>query len=161
MDLVSVIIWVRTDCFFKITFRLANLDTRYSTIEDSKKSIWEAKITNPFNGFGRGPMESLGCYKDEDAARRAITYFSTICIGDKGIRLDRNKVCEEQRLKVRIAALEIRLQNETAKNQELKQGDRIGMIRFGCRVDVYFENYTSLVKINHKTVAGDTLLAKM
>ena len=50
---------------------------------------------------------------------------------------------------------------ETSKDQDLKQGDRIGMIRFGSRVDVYFENYTSLVKLNQKTVAGETLLAKM
>ena len=49
---------------------------------------------------------------------------------------------------------------ETSKDQDLKQGDRIGMIRFGSRVDVYFENYTSLVKMNQKTIAGETLLAK-
>ena len=49
---------------------------------------------------------------------------------------------------------------EISKDQDLKQGDRIGMIRFGSRVDVYFENYTSLVKVNQKTVAGETLLAK-
>tara|TARA_Y100001970_G_scaffold292258_1_gene432804 strand:+ start:1261 stop:1707 length:447 start_codon:yes stop_codon:yes gene_type:complete len=102
---------------------------------DSKKSIWEAKITNPFNGFGRGPMESLGCYKDEDAARRAITYFSTICIGDKGIRQDRHKVCEEQRLKVRIAALEIRLQNETAKNQDLQDHITILTMKYNELLD--------------------------
>ena len=50
---------------------------------------------------------------------------------------------------------------ETSKDQDLKQGDRIGMIRFGSRVDVYFENYTSLVKVNQKTIAGETLLAKI
>ena len=49
---------------------------------------------------------------------------------------------------------------EISKDQDLKQGNRIGMIRFGSRVDVYFENYTSLVKMNQKTVAGETLLAK-
>ena len=49
---------------------------------------------------------------------------------------------------------------ETSKDQDLKQGDRIGMIRFVSRVDVYFDNYTSLVKVNQKTVAGETLLAK-
>ena len=49
---------------------------------------------------------------------------------------------------------------EISKDQDLKQGDRIGMIRFGSRVDVYFENYTTLVKVNQKTVAGETLLAK-
>jgi len=49
---------------------------------------------------------------------------------------------------------------ETSENEELNQGDRIGMIRFGSRVDIYFENYSPLVKINQKTIAGETLLAK-
>ena len=49
---------------------------------------------------------------------------------------------------------------ESSKNQELKQGDRIGMIRFGSRADVYFENYKPLVKVGQKTIAGETLLAK-
>ena len=62
---------------------------------------------------------------------------------------------------VQIAGLVARrIVCETSKDQDLKQGDRIGMIRFGSRVDVYFENYTSLVKMNQKTVAGETLLAK-
>ena len=49
---------------------------------------------------------------------------------------------------------------ESSKDQELKQGDRIGMIRFGSRADVYYENYESLVKIGQTAVAGETLLAK-
>ena len=49
---------------------------------------------------------------------------------------------------------------EVTENSELKQGDRIGMIRFGSRVDIYFENYNPLVKVNQKTIAGETLLAK-
>ena len=49
---------------------------------------------------------------------------------------------------------------ETNKNQELNQGDRIGMIRFGSRADVYYENYRPLVKIGQKTISGETLLAK-
>ena len=48
---------------------------------------------------------------------------------------------------------------ESLENQELQQGSRIGMIRFGSRVDIYFENYKPLVKINQKTIAGETLLA--
>ena len=69
---------------------------------------------------------------------------------------------EQDIIVVQIAGLIARrIVCETGKDQELKQGDRIGMIRFGSRVDVYFENYTSLVKINQKTVAGETLLAKM
>ena len=62
---------------------------------------------------------------------------------------------------VQIAGLIARrIVNETSKDQELKQGSRIGMIRFGSRVDIYFENYHPLVKINQKTIAGETLLAK-
>jgi len=49
---------------------------------------------------------------------------------------------------------------ETSKDQDLKQGDRIGMIRFGSRADVYFENYMPLIKVGQKTIAGETLLAK-
>jgi len=49
---------------------------------------------------------------------------------------------------------------EISKDQDLKQGNRIGMIRFGSRVDVYFANYTPLVKVNQKTIGGETLLAK-
>jgi phosphatidylserine decarboxylase len=49
---------------------------------------------------------------------------------------------------------------ESHKDQELKQGERIGMIRFGSRADLYFENYETLVKVGQKTIAGETLLAK-
>ena len=49
---------------------------------------------------------------------------------------------------------------ESSKDQQLQQGERIGMIRFGSRADVYFENYKTLVKVGQKTIAGETLLAK-
>tara|TARA_B100000767_G_C19552905_1_gene445709 strand:- start:97 stop:744 length:648 start_codon:yes stop_codon:yes gene_type:complete len=49
---------------------------------------------------------------------------------------------------------------ETNNGQELKQGDRIGMIRFGSRADIYYENYEPLVKVGQKTISGETLLAK-
>ena len=49
---------------------------------------------------------------------------------------------------------------ETNKNQNLKQGERIGMIRFGSRADVYYENYKPLVKIGQRSISGETLLAK-
>ena len=62
---------------------------------------------------------------------------------------------------VQIAGLVARrIVCEVSKDQELKQGDRIGMIRFGSRADVYFENYKTLVKVGQKTIAGETLLAK-
>ena len=49
---------------------------------------------------------------------------------------------------------------ETNNGQELNQGDRIGMIRFGSRADVYYENYEPLVKVGQKTISGETLLPK-
>ena len=62
---------------------------------------------------------------------------------------------------VQIAGLVARrIVCETNKNQELSQGDRIGMIRFGSRADVYYENYEPLVKIGQTAISGETLLAK-
>ena len=62
---------------------------------------------------------------------------------------------------VQIAGLVARrIVCETNKNQELSQGDRIGMIRFGSRADVYYENYESLVKVGQTAISGETLLAK-
>ena len=62
---------------------------------------------------------------------------------------------------VQIAGLVARrIVCESEKDQELKQGDRIGMIRFGSRADVYYENYEPLVQIGQTAVAGETLLAK-
>ena len=49
---------------------------------------------------------------------------------------------------------------ETNEETDLQQGDRIGMIRFGSRADLYFENYKPLVKVDQKTIAGETLIAK-
>ena len=49
---------------------------------------------------------------------------------------------------------------EKKENDEIKQGDRFGMIRFGSRVDLYFQDYNLLVKKGQNTVAGETLLAK-
>jgi phosphatidylserine decarboxylase len=49
---------------------------------------------------------------------------------------------------------------ESSKDQQLQQGERIGMIRFGSRADIYFENYKTLVKVGQKTISGETLIAK-
>jgi len=48
---------------------------------------------------------------------------------------------------------------EVEQGQELKQGDRIGMIRFGSRVDIYFKNKKILVQLGQNVVAGESLLA--
>jgi len=67
----------------------------------------------------------------------------------------------EEIIVVQIAGLIARrIITEVSKEQELQQGSKIGMIRFGSRADIYFENYNPLVKVNQKTIAGETLLAK-
>ena len=62
---------------------------------------------------------------------------------------------------VQIAGLIARrIVTETTENSELAQGERIGMIRFGSRADLYFENYKPLAKVNQKTIAGESRIAK-
>ena len=48
---------------------------------------------------------------------------------------------------------------DVKETNNINQGDRFGKIRFGSRVDLYFENYKLLVKKGQNTVAGETLLA--
>ena len=67
----------------------------------------------------------------------------------------------EEIIVVQIAGLIARrIVIEASKEQELDQGTRVGMIRFGSRVDLYFDNYQSLVKVDQKTIAGETLIAR-
>ena len=49
---------------------------------------------------------------------------------------------------------------EVKENEETKQGDKFGIIRFGSRVDLYFENYQLMVQKNQKTIGGETIIAK-
>ncbi len=67
----------------------------------------------------------------------------------------------EEIVVVQIAGLVARrIVTETSKGEKLDQGSRIGMIRFGSRAELYFENYKPLVKVGQKTIAGETLIAK-
>ena len=49
---------------------------------------------------------------------------------------------------------------DVKEGEKLKQGDKFGIIRFGSRVDLYFENYKLMVKKNQNSVGGETILAK-
>jgi len=49
---------------------------------------------------------------------------------------------------------------DVKEKEQIKQGDKFGIIRFGSRVDLYFENYQPLVRQNQKTIAGETIIAK-
>ena len=48
---------------------------------------------------------------------------------------------------------------DVKEGDTINQGDRFGIIRFGSKVDLYFENYRLLVCENQITVGGETLLA--
>ena len=72
----------------------------------------------------------------------------------------KNTESGEEIIIVQIAGLIARrIVCEVEQGQNLKQGDRIGMIRFGSRVDVYFKNKKSLVKIGQNVIAGESLIA--
>ena len=66
----------------------------------------------------------------------------------------------EEIIIVQIAGLIARrIVCEVEQGQNLKQGDRIGMIRFGSRVDIYFKNKKVLAKAGQNVVAGESLIA--
>ena len=67
---------------------------------------------------------------------------------------------EEDIIIVQIAGLIARrIVCEVEQGQDLKQGERIGMIRFGSRVDIYFKNKKVLAKLGQNVVAGESLIA--
>ena len=66
----------------------------------------------------------------------------------------------EEIIVVQIAGLIARrIVTEVEVNQSIGQGERIGMIRFGSRVDIYFNNRKLLAKLGQNVVAGESLLA--
>ena len=72
----------------------------------------------------------------------------------------KTKQDNEEIIIVQIAGLVARrIVCEVEQGQELKQGARIGMIRFGSRVDIYFKNKKILAKLGQNVVAGESLIA--
>jgi len=66
----------------------------------------------------------------------------------------------EEIVLVQIAGLIARrIVCEVEQEQNLKQGERIGMIRFGSRVDIYFKNKKVLAQVGQNVVAGESLIA--
>ena len=72
-----------------------------------------------------------------------------------------NNTKGDELILVQIAGLIARrIVCEIKENDEIKQGDRFGMIRFGSRVDLYFENYQLMVQQNQTTIGGETIIAR-
>ncbi len=62
---------------------------------------------------------------------------------------------------VQIAGLIARrIVTQVQKTQKIKQGERLGMIRFGSRVDIYFSRRNIMVKVGQNVIAGESLIAR-
>ena len=74
----------------------------------------------------------------------------------------KDKKTQEVIVVVQIAGLIARrIVTQTEKNQEIAQGERIGLIRFGSRVDLYFNKRKIMVKVGQNVIAGESLIAQI
>ena len=97
------------------------------------------------------PGKFLNASLDKASEENERNYYKIRC----------NKTNEEIII-VQIAGLIARrIVCEVKQGQDLKQGERIGMIRFGSRVDIYFKNKKNLVKIGQNVIAGESLIASI
>ena len=61
---------------------------------------------------------------------------------------------------VQIAGLIARrIVTQVQKKQTVNQGQRIGMIRFGSRVDIYYGGRKTMVKVGQNVIAGESFIA--
>ena len=61
---------------------------------------------------------------------------------------------------VQIAGLVARrIVTQVEKKETLKQGQRLGMIRFGSRVDIYYTQRKTMVKVGQNVIAGESIIA--
>jgi phosphatidylserine decarboxylase len=94
------------------------------------------------------PGKFLNASLDKASEENERNYFK--------IKLDNG----EEIIIVQIAGLIARrIVCEVEQGQDLKQGERIGMIRFGSRVDIFFKNKKVLAKLGQNVVAGESLIA--
>ena len=95
------------------------------------------------------PGKFLNATLDKASEENERNYFKVKCYSTG-----------EEIIIVQIAGLIARrIVCEVEQGQDLKQGDRIGMIRFGSRVDIFFKNKKTLAKIGQNVVAGESLIA--
>ena len=95
------------------------------------------------------PGKFLNASLDKASEENERNYYKIKC----------NKSGEEIII-VQIAGLIARrIVCEVEEGKNLKQGERIGMIRFGSRVDLYFKNKKVLVKEGQNLIAGESLIA--
>tara|TARA_B100000963_G_C22573296_1_gene647148 strand:- start:870 stop:1520 length:651 start_codon:yes stop_codon:yes gene_type:complete len=108
-------------------------------------------LTGTVEEINYKPGKFLNASLDKASEENERNYYKIKC----------NKSGEEIII-VQIAGLIARrIVCEVEQGQNLKQGERIGMIRFGSRVDIYFKNKKVLAKKGQNVVAGESLIASM
>ena len=106
-------------------------------------------VTGTINEIFYKPGKFLNASLDKASEENERNYYKIISKNNEEIII------------VQIAGLIARrIVCDVSKNQSLKQGERLGMIRFGSRVDVYFKNFDILAKVGQNVNAGESLLAK-
>ena len=97
------------------------------------------------------PGKFFNASLDKASEENERNYYKIICEKTK-----------EEIIIVQIAGLIARrIVCEVEQGQNLKQGERIGMIRFGSRVDIFFKNKKTLAKLGQNVVAGESLIASI
>ena len=95
------------------------------------------------------PGKFLNASLDKASEENERNYFK---IKDEG---------NENIVVVQIAGLIARrIVTQVEKTQKIKQGERLGMIRFGSRVDIYFSQRNTMVKVGQNVIAGESLIAR-
>ncbi len=95
------------------------------------------------------PGKFLNASLDKASEENERNYFRVKC-----------KNSNEEIIIVQIAGLIARrIVTDVQEGQSLSQGERIGMIRFGSRVDIFFKNKKVLAKIGQNVTAGESLIA--
>ena len=95
------------------------------------------------------PGKFLNASLDKASEENERNYFK---IKDEG---------NENIVVVQIAGLIARrIVTQVQKTQKIKQGERLGMIRFGSRVDIYFSKRKTMVKVGQNVIAGESLIAR-
>ena len=96
------------------------------------------------------PGKFLNASLDKASEENERNYFKI-----KGVETSENIVV------VQIAGLIARrIVTQVQKSQKVKQGERLGMIRFGSRVDIYFSQRNTMVKVGQNVIAGESLIAR-
>ena len=96
------------------------------------------------------PGKFINASLDKASEENERNYFRVKC-SDTG----------EEVILVQIAGLIARrIVTQVQKTQKIKQGERLGMIRFGSRVYIYFSKRNTMVKVGQNVIAGESLIAR-